>query len=464
VPITLLAALRLAQTSNLDIAQAQEGINQARARLERARVAVVPNLNIGSSYTHHEGQIQRTEGNVITANRDSLFAGGGPALSFQTTEAVFAPLAARQLLLATEAGLERVAENTLLAVAESYFNVLRARRRIARVQETLTYLVAERRGPEGQGFKGLLPLVRDFVEVGGKEAFQSDLARVEVEILRRREELLSALQDLRVATAELARLVRLDPTVPLMPAEDYRYPLSLPGEPWFRRPIEDLAAFALVNRPELAENQALVQAALERLRAAQYRPLLPNVALGYNWGDFGGSPDPLPRGGGFGPSGRINHFKPRTDIDVLLVWRLDNLGLGNQAERREQQAVHRQALLRQLQAQDLVIAQVVQAQEQVQRSLERVDVMRSALFDPSGAPTGPVFRSLRLNLERIRGGEGRPLEALDSVRGLSDSLEAYGQAITDLERARFRLLSALGLPAAALLDPKAMPLPPCDRK
>src|SRR5207237_5493454 len=84
--------------------------------------------------------------------------------------------------------------------------------------------------------------------------------------------------------------------------------------------------FALTNRPELAESQALVQAALDRLRAARYRPLLPNVALGYNWGDFGGGPDPVPRGGGFGPSGRINHFKHRTDFEVQLGWRLAKRG------------------------------------------------------------------------------------------------------------------------------------------
>jgi hypothetical protein len=117
--------------------------------------------------------------------------------------------------------------------------------------------------------------------------------------------------------------------------------------------------------------------------------------------------------------------------------------------------------LRQLQVQDLVLAQVVQTQEQVQRGRERVDVLRAALFDPSGAPTGPVYRSIRLNFERIRGGEGRPLEALDSVRGLSDTLEAYGQAVTEYERGRFRLLVALGLSPQALLDPTAMPAPPC---
>src|SRR5206468_2425822 len=121
----------------------------------------------------------------------------------------------------------------------------------------------------------------------------------------------------------------------------------------------------------------LVQAALDRLRAAKYRPLLPNVAINYAWGDYGGGPNPNPalilppatNGGpvrivsqpGFGPSGQIHHFAPRTDVDISVFWRLQNLGFGNLAEKREQEALHRQAILRQLQVQDRVVTQVVQS-------------------------------------------------------------------------------------------------------
>jgi outer membrane protein TolC len=298
---------------------------------------------------------------------------------------------------------------------------------------------------------------------------------VEVEVLRRRDELTAAVQDWYLATAELARLLRLDPETPLEPIEDFRYPLPLPGEAWLERPLDELVPVALMNRPELAENRALVEAAVERVRAAKYRPFLPTFAVNYAWGDYGGGPNlnpplilpPATKGGpvrvvtqpGFGPSGQIHHFAPRTDLDVSLFWRLQNLGFGNVAEKREQEALHRQAILRQLQVQDRVVTQVVQAQDAVQSSRERINITRAALFDPGGAPTGPVFRSLRLNFERIKGGEGRPLEALDSIRGLSDTLDAYGQAVTDYEVARFRLLVGLGLPPAGFIDPSKMPAP-----
>ncbi len=475
VPITFPNALRLALLSNLDIAQAREVVNAARAALQRAQVGFLPNFNIGSTYSEHEGNIQKTEGNIIKANKDALFVGGGTSVNFQFVDAIFGPLTARQVSLATQARLRRITDDTLLAVANAYFNVLRAERRLARIDETLRYLTADRTLPSGQRFRGLLPLVKDYVAVQAKEASRADLERVRVEVLRRQDERIGALDEYYTAVAELSRLLRLDPEFPLAPVEDFRYPLPIPGEPWFNQSVQELVAFATANRPELAENRALVQAALDRVRTAKFRPLLPNVVLNYNWGDFGGAPDPNPpiitppakKGGkptvttqpGFGPSGRINHFAPRQDVDIGLVWRLQNMGLGNRAEIREQEAHHRQAMLRNLQVQELVVTQVVQVREDVQSWRDRLRTTQEALFNAQGAPEGPVFQALRLDFERIRGAEGRPLEALDSIRRLSDLLEQYGTAATEYERSRFRLLVVLGVPPEALLDPSLIPPP-----
>jgi outer membrane protein TolC len=471
VPIDLFTALRLAQTTNLDIAQAREAVELARAAQLRARVQILPNFNIGSAYTHHEGTVQKTEGNIIFANKDSLFVGGGPSLVASFTDAIYQPLVARQLVAAAEAGAARVNNDALLAVAEAYFSVLRQRRRLARVDETLDYLASDRATKARADSKGLLPIIRDFVQVGAKDALRSELERVIVEELRRQDERAGALEDLRVATAELARLIRLEPTVPLWPIDDFRFPLPLRDGDWPDRSLEDLVGFALNNRPELAENRALVEAAIRRVKAAHCRPFLPNVVLNFNWGDFGGGPDlsttinTTVKNAGtpnetvtaksvttIGPSGRIAHFDPRTDFDVALVWRLQNMGFGNRAEVREQVALKNQAELRRLQVYDLVTTQVVQVHELVLGWRRRVEIARGALFDAKGDPNGPVFRSLRLNFERIKAGEGRPLEVLDSIRGLSDALEQYAQATTDYERARFRLLVVLGLPPNILVD------------
>ncbi len=465
LPIDLGTALRLAGTNNLDISRAREFVTQSEIQLQRAQMLLLPNVGIGSTYFKHEGKIAKTEGNIITANKDALFVGSGPSLSVNFADAIFAPLVARQTADASQASARRVHNETLLAVSEAYFAVLRARRRMARVEVALEYLTAEKASTVRGGSKGLLPVVDAMQKAGVAEALKSEVYRVQVEVLRRQEERAAALQEFRVAVAELARLLRLDPASPLWPIEDFRFPLDWSSS-WYGQPLEEQVQAALLNRPELAENQFLVRGAVERVRAARFRPLMPNLVVNYSWGDFGGGPDPNPKGGGFGPSGRLLHFGTRSDFDVSLVWRLQNLGFGNRAEIRESESVVRQASLRQLQLQDQVVTQVVQVNELIKAWQDRVAITQSALFDKAGKPAGPVFEAIRQNFTRIREEpKTRPLEVLDSIRGLSDSLEAYGHALTDYERSRFRLLIALGMAPEEILrviatDPRASsPLP-----
>jgi outer membrane protein TolC len=470
--ITLLDALRLASLANLDVAQARLVVDRARVAVKGAMTRALPDLTLGSTYVHHEGQIQRTEGNVITVNRDSLWLGGGPSLSVSLTDAIFAPHESGRLLRAAFFGEERVKLRVLLEVGDAYFSLLLARRRLARIDDLLEMLTSERESELRGKAIGLLPLIRAFVETGN--ALPSDLLRVEVDVLRAREERLRALRDLRLASAELARLLCINPCILLVPAEDFSKPLVLPGEGWFDCCCEELARQALSSRPELAENQALIDAAIVRLRAANWRPLLPSVVLNYNWGGFGGGPKatvrntvPATNGPGvvsstsLGTSGTIGNFDTRTDFDVSLVWRLRGLGLGNLYEQRDARLAREQRLVQQYQLQNLIMTQVARAAEQVRRGRERVGLTHDGLFDKEGKPAGPVYRAIRLNFLRVKGGQGLPLEVLDSTRRLSDVLEQYSVSLTDFDRARFRLLLVLGLPPQGILDPRLLPVPHC---
>src|SRR5262249_3413463 len=352
--ITLLDALRVASLANLDIAQAREVVELARAGRLRANSQILPNLNLGSTYVTHQGQIQRTEGNVINVNRQSLFDGGGPQLVMGLSDALFLPGVASNILLATQAGARRVTNDTLLAVADAYFAVLRARRRVARIDETLDNLLSEQPSELRDNSKGLLRLLQDFAKAGA--ASDAGGARPHGGIARRRGEEAAALQELRQATAELARLLRQDPTVLLWPLEDFRVPVDLPGEAWFSRDVEELVTVALENRPEVVEDRALVRSTLARWRAAKWRPALPNVVVNLNYGDFGGGPKVIGRDRFnaviLGSSGSISNYAPRTDFDVSLVWRLQNFGVGNLAEMKETRTLHEQARIRQLANQD----------------------------------------------------------------------------------------------------------------
>ena len=131
---------------------------------------MLPNVGLGTTFLNHQGLIQQAVGNILNTNRASLFVGGGPTATFQTNDAIFVPLAARQVVNATQAGAQRVTNETMLAVAEAYFGMLRGRRRQAAILETIDQLNSNVPSPLRAKSKGLLPLVRDFVEVGGKDA------------------------------------------------------------------------------------------------------------------------------------------------------------------------------------------------------------------------------------------------------------------------------------------------------
>src|SRR5262249_61818869 len=104
--------------------QAPEAVAQPQTAVARANVLILPNFTLGATYVDHEGNIQRTEGNVIKVNRNSLFVGGGPSLTLSMTDALFAPLVARQILTATQARARRINDETLLALADAYFALL----------------------------------------------------------------------------------------------------------------------------------------------------------------------------------------------------------------------------------------------------------------------------------------------------------------------------------------------------
>jgi outer membrane protein TolC len=463
IPVSLVDVLKLATLANLDIVQAQLNVERARANLLRARAQFLPNLNLGGTYTVHDGQIQNTAGNVQTVDRDSLFVGLGPSMSLDISNALFGPDEARKVLEAARFGQLRVTNDTLLRVADAYFNVLRVRRRLARIDETLDFLTGKDNSPLRGGSKGLLPLIAD--QVKANSANPADQARVEADVVRLTEERIRALEEVRVAAAELSRLLHLDPQVFLLPSVDYRWPLPIPGEAWFLQPTDELVALALRSRPELAENQSLVEAAIARFRAAKFRPLLPTVVLNYAWGGFGGGPAIVGKTktgtNVLGESGTIANFGTRDDLDISLVWRLQNMGLGNLYQIRDARLQVEQSRVFQLQIQDQVITQVVQSMEQVQRSKQRVDLTRAGLFDDRNRPTGALYSSIQLNFRRIFQGDGRALEVQDSIRRLSDVLDSYGNDLTDFDRARFRLLIALGMSPGALIDPQQMPLPCC---
>jgi outer membrane protein TolC len=427
-PIDLANALALAGANNLRIRLARERVVEAQANLDQARLLWIPSLRAAVGYNKHDGRLQATEGEVIEAGRNSLFVGGGAGLGthpltggagpsrlqidLALADAAFEPLVARQLVRAQAAARTTDVNDTLLAVATAYFDVVEVDGLLANAESGVA---AAREMSEITG---------SFFREG--RGARSEFDRANAELAFWRQAAADSLRQVRARSAELARLLRLAPGVVLVPAEERPVPIELVDE---QMPLEALLAQGFTSRPELAQQQALVRAALERLDQERWRPWLPHLAVGASAGSFGG-----------GPSGQFDNQGSRNDLDAIAAWELRNLGFGNGVLRRQRASQMRQARFETSMARDLVAAEIVTASSDVASYREQFDI---ALENVAAAS-----EALRLTLGRIRQGEGLPIELQQAIRARTEAQNAYTRAVSDYNRAQARLLRAIGEPPA----------------
>jgi outer membrane protein TolC len=433
LPITLPAALQLAGVRPLDIALAASRIAAADAELERAEVLWLPTVYVGTDYFRHDGQIQDVAGNVFGTSKSSFMVGAGPSAVFAVADAIFAPLAARQQVREREAALQASRNDSLLAVAEAYFNVQQARGELAGAQD------AARRA------EALLRATRDLAK---DLVAPVDEVRAQTELERREEAVDAARERWRTASADLARLLRLDPSAVVEPLEPPHLRVTLlPPD----RSLDELLLVALSNRPELAAQQAVVAAAQERLRQERWRPLIPSVMLR-------GASTPVTgalAGGGFGGglNDSISNFSARSDFDVQVLWEWRSLGLDNLARIKGRDAERAGASLDLLRVEDRVTAEVKQAHAQVQSAAARLQRAERAVkyaLDSFNKHVSGMKEPLKVGNVLVP--LIRPQEAVNALQTLAQTYGEYYGAVGDYDRAQFRLYRALGQPAQALTD------------
>jgi outer membrane protein TolC len=431
LPINLATALQLANARPLDVQIAGRQVAIAAAVLDRARLLWVPNLVLGTDYFHHDGLQQNFAGDIVRSSRSSVMAGLGPNVVFSFSDAVYAPLAARQDVRARQSYQQAVMNDVALQVAETYFAVQQARGELAGAR------VAEQQAEE---------LVRRAAGLVRGLAPPTEETRAKVELARRRQYAISARERWRTASAELARLLRLDPAATIEPMEPPFLPVTV-IDPVFA--VDDLIPIALSTRPELAGQQAVVQATLARLKQEKIRPLVPSLAvrsastnpsgsLGY--GAFGG-----------GQGGNLRDFAERFDVDVQLLWEFQSLGFGNKSRVNERRAEHEAATLDLFRTQDRIAAEVATAFAQAKAAAERVNEAEPALrgaidlVNKNVEGLGQTRRAGDLLVLVVR-----PQEAVAAVQALAAATADFYAAVGDYNRAQFRLYRALGHPSQCL--------------
>lgn len=421
--IDLATAFRLANADNVQIAFAQEQVQQAYTESRQADVLWLPSLRGGVHWNKHEGPLLDTNGNLQDINRSSLYTGlganavgaGSPAIpgvmaSFHLADALFQPLAARQRAGARESAATATRNNSLLDVAQAYIDLMRTASDVAIVEDVYDKTLE------------LSKLTDAYARTG--QGLQADADRMRVERGLRENEIRRSKEAMVSASARLAQLLRLEPCVQLIPAEPCVVQLCLVSK---ECDCQELVVAALSNRPELLQNRYLVGEAIERLKRERYASLVPSVVLAASYGEFGG-----------GQRSSLRGFDDRLDLDATAFWEIRNLGLGDSLARQNASSRIRQTQIQELGVMDQVAREVIEAFTQVQLREQQIETAREIVKY--------AVDSYEHNVARIRAAQGLPIETLQSTQALLQARREYLRAISDFNSAQFTLQRALGWP------------------
>lgn len=471
-PINLATVLRLSDARPILVAATGANVWVAEATLQKSKVLWVPTINLGADYTRHDGygpdlnnglnipkgvnaNGQPSPGSLgrpLQQNVNLFYGGGGftwapsgpnyfyqpnpgppllPSPQFQfMTDMIFQPLHDRQMLNSARWDVQTAKNDALFMTAKAYFDVHRYRGRYA------VTIDAVQRGRH---------LVATMASLSADLVSRVEIDRARNLLADLEQQAVTARQDWRIASAELTRVLRLDPRAVVEPLEHDHLQITLITP---ARPLDDLIPIALTNRPELASHQALVQATLVSIRQEKLRPLLPALYMN----GFQTPYELIQAGaGGIGHGSKLNQWSPRDDISPQMLMTIDGLGLRNLAQIKEARGMTSQQLVELFRTQDSIAAGVTRTQADLQSAATRVvqaeREVKAALINYNGNIEG-LAQTQRFGNVLIQ--IFRPWEVVFALQLLMSAYEHYIDTVADYNTAQFAMFHELGYPAREL--------------
>lgn len=468
-PINLATALRLADARPILVSATAANVWVAEANLQKAKLLWVPTINLGADYTRHDGYgpdlnnglnvpngvnslgqpSPGTLGRPLQQNVNLFYGGGGftwapsgpnyfyqpnpgepllPSPQFQfSTDMIFQPLHDRQVLNSARWDMQTVKNDALFMTAKAYFSVHRYRGRYAVTIDAVT------RGRR---------LVAQIASLSGNLVPRVEIDRARNLLADLEQEAVTARQNWRIASAELTRVLRLDPRAVVEPLEHDHLQITLIAP---NRSLDALIPIALTNRPELASHQAVVQATLVSIRQEKLRPLLPALYMN----GFQTPYELIEAGAGaIGQGNKLNQWSPRDDISPQMLFTADGLGFRNLAQIKEARGMSSQQLVALFQMQDAIAGGVTRTQADLQSAAARVvqaeREVKSALINYNGNVEGLAQTERFGNLLNEL---FRPQEVVFALQLLMTAYQNYIDTVAEYNTAQFAMFHELGYPA-----------------
>jgi outer membrane protein TolC len=435
-PIDLNTALRLAGVQNPDLLIARQRVLEAAALRQLAAAQILPSLNAGTNYDSHTGNLQQSNGNILSVNRSALYVGAGAGavaagtvsvpgvvLEGNIAVTVYGYLTSRQVVAQRQFSTDAIRNQVFLQTALAYSELLRAEghRAVAIQVRDEAKIVAR--------------LTRAYADA--QQGRDADAHRALTELEMRERDIQAAEGAMLVASARLCQVMNVDPSVRLHPTDAWVVPHPIVPDP---TGVRELIALAMLQRPELKERRAAIREALLALEGAKSLPFSPTVLVGYSSGGYGGGSNLVrPVFGGFGG---------RSDFDVVAFWTLQNFGIGNRALNNLGRARVGVTRYQEIGMLDQVRSEVAEAYAKTHARYAQIGTAESAVRSAE--------QGFREDLLRIQNTVVDAIETVDSLRLLARSRYAYLDSIVDYDRSQFELFVALGQPPANTL---ARPVP-----
>ncbi|MBI2432042.1 MAG: TolC family protein [Candidatus Hydrogenedentes bacterium] len=465
--IGLAEAIQLALASNLDLALSRAQHEVAEARSSMASKALLPTFEVGGGVTRTDGMVQGAFGDFRDVDARGVTGGLAAGLRLNIGARVYEAMAARRDEDAALLDSLNAQQQLVLRVVELYENLV-----LSKVALDINQQLVE----SSQEFEHIASVRHE-----GGIGLGADVARAQANLAASRQQLVQSENLWRTTSVRLAVVLRFEPSVLLVPAETAL-------EPWQLPPAATESAYPdlATQRPDVESLRTRAEAAEQLVRARWWDLVAPELNVEWRLSGIGGeghkaSPETGPAvssaagsagrsvaawqnaadalatpgantfaalssaagSGGrsfyayrnlFGSTRQEEDFERQERYGIWLNW---SLSFAKFDRIREQRATAEIAGLRADRAEEAAIAEVHQAQYDIQSAMQAL-----ALANDEVAASET---SHRLSRARFTAGTAIAFEVLDAQDALADARLKVARYSADLNLAQARLLTAAGL-------------------
>ena len=405
--LSLTQCLETALKNQPAIRAAQENVRAGQGRETQAASPYFPQLTASTGYSESHAPLGGAFGDSTTKSYTTSLSLSQTLYDFGKTGNAYD--AAKLGTLSLERDAERISQEVVLNVKQSYYALLAAKKLVEVAQKTIEQTESHLKQAEA------------FFRAGSKPRY--DVTRAEVEVNNANLGLINAKNGVRIRTIALNNAMGIDPGRATEIVEELPSVPVLPS-------LDKAQADALQNRPDMKRMEADIEAARARLTAerSNYLPTL-SANAAYNWAN--GTTEMGPFLGTMFKGDVQNSW----NAGIMLTLPLFQGGLtaGRVAEAR--------ANLLALEAQrdamkQSILLEVNQAFADLESAAARVEVMEKTLEK--------ARENLDIAQGRYKAGVGPYIEVTDAQLSSVNSETDHIKALYDYHLAIAQLLKAMG--------------------